>query len=86
MGGAHFFRTAMVANRSSEKEAVPCSRRAQVSRLLSQIEKKLKGKDSATMSDYIRLIQLERELKDDEPPGEIIVRGVDSTGPQDAEG
>jgi hypothetical protein len=74
----------MAANRSSEG-ATTGSRRAQVTRLLSEIEKKLKGKESATMSDYIRLLQLERELEDDEPPREIIVTWVDSTGTQDGE-
>jgi len=75
----------MAANHSSEKGATPGSRRAQVTRLLSEIEKKLKGKESATMSDYIRLLQLERELEDAEPPREIIVTWVDSTGTQDGE-
>ena len=75
----------MAANRSMEKGASPGSRRAQVTRLLSEIERKLKGKDSATMSDYIRLLQLERELEDDEPPREIIVTWIDSTGTQDEE-
>ena len=70
----------MAANRSdAEKDSRP-GRREQVTELLSDVEKKLKGKETATLSDYIRLIQLERELGESEPPREIIVRWVDSTG------
>jgi hypothetical protein len=75
----------MAANRSRAKDAAAGGRRAKVTALLSQIEEKVKGKQSATMSDYIRLIQLERELKEEEPPREIIVTWVDSTGTQDDE-
>ena len=43
--------------------------------LLRKIEKEFKTKETkATMADYIRLTQLERELEDQEQPREIIIR------------
>ena len=43
--------------------------------LLRKMEKEFKTKETkATMADYIRLTQLERELEDQEQPREIIIR------------
>jgi hypothetical protein len=44
-----------------------------VSELIAQVEEKLKGPDvKVTLADYIRLVQLRKEL-DDETPREIRV-------------
>ena len=54
----------------------PKSRRRLIRTLLSRIEKELKDKTKetkATLADFIRLTQLERELEEDEQPGEIII-------------
>lgn len=53
-------------------------RRAElVDELLTSMETKLKGKDAkATLADYIRLLQLQKEM-DEEMPSEIRVKWVD---------
>jgi hypothetical protein len=52
-------------------------RKQKISDWLGRIETKFKDEDGkVTVSDYIRLIQLERELKDDDPPGEIKITWV----------
>jgi hypothetical protein len=39
-----------------------------VKKLLKNVEKKLGGEDvKATLGDYIRLVQLQQELEEDEP-------------------
>lgn len=58
-----------------------------VEELIQKFEKKLSGDDvKATLGDYIRLLQLRKEL-DEEDPREIEVKWVDpeKTGPADAE-
>ena len=41
---------------------------AVVTKLLKNVEKKLGGEDvKATLGDYIRLVQLQQELEDEEP-------------------
>jgi hypothetical protein len=41
---------------------------AVVKKLLKNVEKKLGGEDvKATLGDYIRLVQLQQELEEDEP-------------------
>jgi hypothetical protein len=54
------------------------ARRRKISQLLSQIEDKL-GADmgKATLGDFIKLMQLERELEEDEQPREIKVTWVE---------
>ena len=48
-----------------------------VEELIEKFEKKLGGDDvKATLGDYIRLLQLRKEL-DEEEPGEIEVKWVD---------
>jgi hypothetical protein len=45
-----------------------------VRKLLRKIEKEFKEKETkATLADYIRLTQLERELEEQEQPKEIII-------------
>ena len=50
------------------------SRKQRISKLLSDIEERLDLKtDKVTLTDFIRLTQLERELEEEEQPREIIV-------------
>jgi hypothetical protein len=86
-GGAHFFGIStlvrvMAAPVSQEKKPAgtkPASRRRgsrkqRISKLLSDIEERLDLKtDKVTLTDFIRLTQLERELEEEEQPREIIV-------------
>jgi len=60
------------------------SRRERIRELLTQIEKGLgvKAKD-ATVADFIRLTQLERELEQDEQPGKVVVTWKESPEIQD---
>ena len=55
------------------------SRRKRITKLLSEIEAKLKVEEmKVTLADFIRLTQLERELEQDEQPREIIVTWKDA--------
>ena len=48
-----------------------------VERIIERVEQKLgEGEVKATVSDYIRLVQLQKELAEEEP-GEITVTWVD---------
>jgi hypothetical protein len=48
-----------------------------VEQILERVEQKIgEGDVKATLGDYIRLVQLQKELEDEEP-GEITVRWVD---------
>ena len=62
------------------------SRKELISALLKRMEKQL---DSAatkvTLADFIRLIQLQRELEQEEQPAEVIVTWRDRLERQDAE-
>jgi hypothetical protein len=50
------------------------SRRRRISKLLGEIEDRLDfTTNRATLADFIRLTQLERELEEEEQPREIIV-------------
>jgi hypothetical protein len=72
------------------KEEIPAStksRKELISTLLTRMEKQL---DSATttkvtLADFIRLIQLQRELEQEEQPAEVIVTWKDRLGIQDVE-
>ena len=47
--------------------------------ILKNVEEKLTGKDAkATLGDYIKLMQLQKELDEDEQPREIRVTWVDA--------
>jgi hypothetical protein len=68
------------------KEEIPAStksRKELISTLLTRMEKQL---DSATtkvtLADFIRLIQLQRELEQEEQPAEVIVTWKDRLGIQ----
>ena len=48
-------------------------------RLLKNAEKKLSGKEmKTTLGDYIKLVQLQKELDDEEQPKEIKVTWVEA--------
>jgi hypothetical protein len=50
-----------------------------ITRLLKNVEKKLSGKEvKATLGDYIRLVQLQKELDEEQQPTEIKVTWVDA--------
>ena len=54
------------------------SRRGRIARLLADVEKRLDIENSkVTLADFIRLMQLERELEEEEQPREIIVTWKD---------
>ncbi len=55
------------------------SRKELISDLLSKIERQLgQMKTKVTLSDFIRLIQLQRELEKEEQPAEVIVTWRDA--------
>ena len=54
------------------------SPRMKITQLLKKVEEKLEEDTSkASLGDFIRLVQLERELADEETPREIRVRWVE---------
>jgi hypothetical protein len=56
-----------------------------VEQILERVEQKLgEGEVKATLGDYIRLVQLHKELEDEEP-GEITVRWVDPEKAEETE-
>ena len=67
---------------TTPKDAAPKetkSRKERVRDLLSVMETKLTEKaDKATVADFIRLTQLERELEQDEQPGKVVVTWEES--------
>ena len=66
------------ASRKTKSESLePIDKAALVNKLLHSIEQRLeKDELKATLGDLIRLLQLQRELED-EQPGEIEVRWVE---------
>jgi len=71
-------KTAGVAKQTSQAEIVKkASQAGVVKELLKKVEKKLSDDDvKATLGDYIRLVQLQKEL-DEEEPKEIKVTWVE---------
>lgn len=52
----------------TERKQKKKTQAAVVKKLLKNVEKKLGGEDvKATLGDYIRLVQLQQELEEDEP-------------------
>jgi hypothetical protein len=78
-GGAHFFGSEMAkatAKRggASNTGGARKSRRELITALLAKIEMQLDSKTTkVTLTDFIRLIQLQRELEQEEQPAEVIV-------------
>lgn len=63
--------------RAAEKPVERGGRTGVVKRLLENVEKKLSGQEvKATLGDYIKLVQLQKEL-DEEQPTEIKVTWVE---------
>jgi hypothetical protein len=63
--------------RAAEKPVEHGGRTGVVKRLLENVEKKLSGQEvKATLGDYIKLVQLQKEL-DEEQPTEIKVTWVE---------
>jgi len=59
--------------------SVCVSPRTKIAKLLKKVEERLEEDTSrASLGDFIRLVQLERELADEETPKEIRVRWVES--------
>ena len=73
-----------MASTGNQRTNAAKSRKAKISGLLASIEKKLTEQTTkATLADFIRLTQLERELEEDERPREIIITWVDPTEKED---
>lgn len=73
--GAHFFWSGM-SRRTQERETpdAPVSRRKRIRDLLGIVERRLQvDKAKVTLADFIRLMQLERELDVEEQPREIVI-------------
>ena len=70
-------------NPSGNPSANPLSRKQQVQALLSKMDKSLEQKAAkASVADFIRLTQLERELEQNEPVREVVITWKDSPGIQ----
>ena len=64
----------------------PKSRKDLIASLLSRIETQLNGAGTkVTLADFIRLIQLQRELEQEEQPAEVIVSWRDLPEKQNVE-
>ena len=62
------------------------SRKERIRDLLSKMEESLgKKAEKASVADFIRLTQLERELEQDEQPGKVVVTWKESPEIQDSE-
>ena len=60
------------------------SRKERIRELLSKMEESLgKKAEKASVADFIRLTQLERELEQDEQPGKVVVTWKESPEIQD---
>jgi hypothetical protein len=67
--------------RKSKRPEATKSRKELITSLLSRIERELDSeKTKVTLADFIRLIQLQRELEQEEQPAEVIVTWRD--GPE----
>lgn len=65
----------------------PRNRRKVIGTLLRKVEKEFKNKETkATLADFIRLTQLERELEEEEQPREIIITWSETLEEQSIEG
>jgi DNA polymerase III sliding clamp (beta) subunit (PCNA family) len=70
---------------ADQKAGTTKSRKDLITSLLSRIEKQLDTqKTRVTLTDFIRLIQLQRELEQEEQPAEVIVTWKDLSEKQNA--
>ncbi len=78
MGRAHLLPAyASVVKRTKKAEVIE--------QIIEKVEQKLgEGDVKATVGDYIRLVQLQKELEDEEP-GEITVKWVDPESETESE-
>lgn len=86
-GGAYFFGIQMGEGRANgrnrgaqrHKQGDRAGwRRQRIGKLLADVEKRLNVDETkVTLGDFIRLLQLERELEEEEQPREIIVTWKD---------
>jgi hypothetical protein len=76
----------MEMKRAADKKAgTTKSRKDLITSLLSRVEKQLDTqKTRVTLADFIRLIQLQRELEQEEQPAEVIVTWKDLSEKQSA--
>jgi hypothetical protein len=71
--------------RKDKKSRAAKSRKELINTLLSKLEKQLDSeKTKVTLADFIRLIQLQRELEQEEQPAEVIVTWRDRLERQNA--
>ena len=66
--------------KSKRARRSPRNRKKLIGNILSKIEKEFedeKKQTKATLADFIRLTQLERELEEEEQPREIIITWVE---------
>ena len=86
--GAPIFCGTELKMENKKSERAPKNRRKVIRSLLAKIEKEFRKKDKetkATMADFIRLNQLERELEEEEQPGEIIITWAEPSEKQSVE-
>jgi hypothetical protein len=72
----------MVKQNQKKPKSSPeaASRGKRIAELLGKIEDRFEDhSQKATLSDYVRLTQLERELEDEEPASEVVVRWAEPT-------
>jgi hypothetical protein len=78
MGNGTANRRIRLAQNGPQGNRVAGSRRRRIAKLLVEVEKRLNVDGGrVTLGDFIRLIQLERELEEEEQPREIIVTWKD---------
>ena len=66
------------AKAAEEETAQHTTPRRKISKLLEKLEEKLENETpKATLGDFVRLVQLEKELADEETPREIKVTWVE---------
>ena len=81
-----FLRWRMAKTKSKEKEKGSQSRIEKIRGLLKKMENGIKTQSKVSISDFIRLTQLERELEQEEQPGEVIARWEDLAEKHDSGG
>jgi hypothetical protein len=73
------------SSRKDKNSRATKSRKELINTLLSRIEKQLDSETTkVTLADFIRLIQLQRELEQEEQPAEVIVTWRDRLEKQNA--
>lgn len=69
----------MAEKKTDRRSAERHTTRERIHKLLADIESRFESESGkASVADYIRLLQLERELEEEEPPREIKVTWVET--------